>query len=202
MDTSAAVIVCFGDSITAAGWPAVTQKILEDRGVSARCINAGVRGNTSAQAIRRLDWDVLVREPQIVLIQFGFNDCNRVLNSPRPRVLPTEFRTNIESLIQRIRAAGGAPAVIANHHTLTGRVLSDGRPYETHSQEYAALAAACAHDASSPLLDLRTLFPPHGMALKDALAEDGIHLSPAGIESYAQIAAEFLLRSFEPLLRP
>ncbi|MCA1596496.1 MAG: GDSL-type esterase/lipase family protein [Chloroflexi bacterium] len=201
MHTMRRTVVCFGDSITASGWPEAAQAILEENGLAALCINAGVRGNTTAQAMRRLQRDVLQRDPAVVMVEFGFNDCNQVLNSRRPRVAPAEFRANLRAILQQIGSAGAWPALIANHHTLDRRVLSDGRLYDVHSQEYTAITAEVADEARVPLLDLRSLFPSQGLTLREALAEDGIHLSPAGVEDYARTAAAFLLSNFAPLLR-
>ena len=194
-------IVCFGDSITASGWPAVVQAILAARGITVDCINAGIRGNTTSQALWRMDKDVLSRRPEIVIEEFGFNDCNQVLNSPRPRTSRPDFRNNLDAVLTRIRSTGAESVLTANHRTLLTRALSDGRPYEAHSEEYTAIVRECAASSGTPLLDMRALFPGPDLALADALVEDGIHLSAAGIERYGEIAARFLLQTFPERLQ-
>jgi len=69
-------IICFGDSLTygtgaTAGmdYPSQLSRMIE-----RPVINAGVPGDTTASALRRLQRDVLDRSPRIVLITLGGND--------------------------------------------------------------------------------------------------------------------------------
>jgi len=69
-------IVCFGDSLThgtgASGgkdYPSQLSKM-----ISGPVINAGVPGDTTADALQRLERDVLEYSPDIVLITLGGND--------------------------------------------------------------------------------------------------------------------------------
>jgi lysophospholipase L1-like esterase len=69
-------IICFGDSLTygigaAQGkdYPSQLSKMI-DKPV----INAGVSGDTTARALKRLQRDVLARSPDVVLITLGGND--------------------------------------------------------------------------------------------------------------------------------
>ena len=187
------LIVCLGDSVTAAGWPAALERMLRRAGAEGvRVVNAGVRGNTSGQGLRRLERDVLSLRPWLVLVQFGFNDCNVVLNGPRPRVSLTRFRENLTAIVGRIRESGAEPVLIVNYHTLMQRVLPDGRPYEEQNREYSEAMSVLASAMGTRSIDLRDLFPGPGIELSAALAEDGIHLSPVGVEAYARILGAFL----------
>jgi len=78
-------IVCFGDSITfgedlpyAQAYPAVLEDLLRQRypDLDVVVINAGIRGHTSVQGLRRLERDVLWYQPHVVLSAFGVNDGN------------------------------------------------------------------------------------------------------------------------------
>src|SRR5690606_12203215 len=58
-----AVIVFLGTSLTAGlglpvdqSYPMIIQRELESRGLPYRVVNAGVSGETSAGAVRRIDW--------------------------------------------------------------------------------------------------------------------------------------------------
>ena len=69
-------VICFGDSLTygtgaAQGkdYPSQLSKMI-DKPV----INAGVSGDTTASALKRLQRDVLARSPDVVLITLGGND--------------------------------------------------------------------------------------------------------------------------------
>jgi acyl-CoA thioesterase-1 len=69
-------IICFGDSLTygtgaskGSDYPSQLSKM-----ISRPVINAGVPGDTTARALKRLEQDVLSRSPDVVLITLGGND--------------------------------------------------------------------------------------------------------------------------------
>ena len=81
-------LVCLGDSLTAGygatkpseedkskSYPAYLQK---KTGINT-VINAGVSGDTTAQALARVDSDVLFHDPDIVIILLGANDFFRLI---------------------------------------------------------------------------------------------------------------------------
>jgi len=77
------VLVCFGDSLTSGesatgtndkskSYPAYLQKM-----VNIRVVNAGVSGDTTAQALARIQRDVISKNPAIVIVELGGNDLLR-----------------------------------------------------------------------------------------------------------------------------
>lgn len=100
-DSKGTSIVCFGDSITA-GYGADTGQdypsILKGK-VALPVINAGVPGDTTATALRRLDSDVLAHNPKIVIITLGGNDFLQ-------HVPKSETLKNMEAIINQIQAHG------------------------------------------------------------------------------------------------
>jgi lysophospholipase L1-like esterase len=69
-------IVCFGDSITfgygvslGEDYPSALSKL-----VSYPVINAGIDGDTTFDALKRLPQDVLAKEPFLVIVEFSGND--------------------------------------------------------------------------------------------------------------------------------
>jgi lysophospholipase L1-like esterase len=195
-------LVCLGDSITASGWPEMLPALLAGI-LSLQAINAGIRGNTSTQGLRRLERDVLRHAPGVVVVEFGLNDCNFVLNAQRPRVGTEEFASNLQLLGRLIRVGGAEPLFIVNHRTLFTRLQPDGRTYEEHSADYSAEIIRAAEEIGAAVLNMRYRFSAGdapdsaiswaGPALEDLLAEDGIHLSPAGVVRYAKLVADYLL---------
>jgi len=84
IDSAGETIICFGDSLTegvggAEGedYPTVLSRLL-----ALPVVNAGRRGNTTAQALQRLANAVLDKNPRLVIILLGGNDFLRQL--PRP----------------------------------------------------------------------------------------------------------------------
>ncbi|MBU1090307.1 MAG: arylesterase [Candidatus Omnitrophica bacterium] len=108
IDSSGKNIICFGDSVTygygaAPGedYPTVLAGMID-----IPVINAGIDGDTSIQAMKRLEPDVLDRDPLLVIIEFGGNDFLRKI----PRETTIE---NITEMVERIQKKG-AMVVVAD----------------------------------------------------------------------------------------
>ncbi|MBA2459522.1 MAG: arylesterase [Gemmatimonadales bacterium] len=104
-------IVFLGTSLTAGlgldpdqAFPALIQQKLDSAGLRYVAVNAGVSGETSAGARRRIDW--LLRQPASVLvIETGANDGLRGL--------PTDsLRANIQAIVDRARKQTPPPAIV------------------------------------------------------------------------------------------
>lgn len=102
-DDRGPVLVCFGDSLTAGrnatsfgaddkskSYPAFLQKK-----VNIPVINAGESGNTSAQALLRVNGDVLSKNPRIVIILLGANDFFQQIHL-------TSTQPNLQSIIDKL----------------------------------------------------------------------------------------------------
>ena len=96
-------VVALGDSLTAGlgihpdeAFPAVLQKRLDDAGMSYDVVNAGVSGDTSAGALRRLDW-ALDGDVRILIVALGGNDALRGLPVD-------DLRSNLSAIIERAQA--------------------------------------------------------------------------------------------------
>jgi acyl-CoA thioesterase-1 len=79
-------ILAFGDSLTACyrlakdkAYPAQLEQLLNKDGLKARVVNAGVSGDTSAQALRRVQWSQKAGPFDAVLIAIGANDGLRLM---------------------------------------------------------------------------------------------------------------------------
>ncbi len=98
-------IVCFGDSITGVyyhsggrrAWCDLVGLGLRQLYPHARpeLLNAGISGNTSADALRRLEADVLRHQPQLVVVMFGMNDV--------ARATPGDYRANLRQIVQQVQ---------------------------------------------------------------------------------------------------
>ena len=104
-------IVFLGTSLTAGlgldpsqAYPALVQRKLDSLRVPYRAVNAGVSGETSAGALRRLDW-VLKDRPAILVVETGANDGLRGLD-----VDTTE--ANLVAIVHRARAADAGIRIV------------------------------------------------------------------------------------------
>lgn len=96
-------IVAFGDSITedAQGWFTILKHVLEISTENAdfNFINAGVSYNTTSEALRRIDRDVIIHEPDWVIVALGTFDAQRLNIAPQRTLLPlSETWENIETI--------------------------------------------------------------------------------------------------------
>jgi acyl-CoA thioesterase-1 len=99
---AAPVILFFGTSLTAGyglepeqAFPSLIQKKAEAEGVPIKAVNAGLSGETTAGAARRIDW--ALRTPaDLVVIEAGANDALRGLS-------PDAAKANLEQVISTIR---------------------------------------------------------------------------------------------------
>lgn len=84
-DTAGEVIVCFGDSLTYGTGATKGMSYPEQlsRIIGRPVINAGVPGDTTQDALARLENDVLAHHPDIVLITLGGNDLKNGISKDR-----------------------------------------------------------------------------------------------------------------------
>jgi len=100
-------VVFLGDSITAQKLytnyvSAFVRAFRPD--LQCQFFNAGVSGDTTWGALKRLDTDVLANKPTLVTICFGMNDAGVQPTVSRERL--TRYRDSLNELITRIQAAG------------------------------------------------------------------------------------------------
>ena len=105
------VVLFVGTSLTAglgvdpdSAFPAVIQRRLDSLHLPYRAVNAGVSGETSAGALRRLPW--LLREPfAILVLETGANDGLRGLD-------PDSTRANIVAIVRAVRAHDAGTRIV------------------------------------------------------------------------------------------
>jgi len=100
-------IICFGDSLTegvGAGSGEDYPSILA-RQIAQPVINAGRRGDTSADGLARLEREALERNPRVVIVLFGGNDFLR-------KIPMSETQRNLAEIVKRIHERGAMAALV------------------------------------------------------------------------------------------
>ncbi|MBS1982601.1 MAG: arylesterase [Bdellovibrionales bacterium] len=105
-------ILAFGDSLTAGyrlapaeSYPAQLEAKLKQSGYDVAITNAGVSGDTSAQALARVEWSLKQRHYDFVLLAIGANDGLRLA--------PVKaFEKNLRELVQRFQRAHVAVVLV------------------------------------------------------------------------------------------
>lgn len=164
IDSQGKSIICLGDSITygvgathSKGYPSVLEKLL---GVNV--INAGVGGDTTEDALVRLESDVLKRDPRLVVVELGGNDFLK-------KVAMRHTLRNLEEIIMRIQEQG-AMVVLCDTSSLFAM--------RAYRREFEKLAR-----------ETGSLFVPkllEGILENPNLKSDYIHPNNAGYEIVAQ----------------
>jgi acyl-CoA thioesterase-1 len=180
------VILCLGTSLTAGlgldpeeAYPALLQAKVDAAGLSYRVVNAGVSGETSAGAVRRLDW--LFRQNVAVLVlETGANDGLRGQD-------PESTRANIQAVFDRALQLSPPPRLV-----LAGmQALPNYGP--EYVRKFRALYPELARTNGAALVP----FILEGVAGVPALNQsDGIHPTAEG----QKIVAENVWRVLQPLL--
>jgi acyl-CoA thioesterase-1 len=184
---SAPTVVFLGTSLSAGygldpdqAYPAVIQRMIDSAGLRYRVVNAGVSGESSAGALRRIDW-ILRQAPAVLVIETGANDGLRGQDLD-------SLRRNIQGIIDSTRRRSPETRIVlAGMEALPNM----GRAY---GDRFRAVYPALARANRIPLIP----FLLAGVGGVDSLNQrDGIHPNEAG----ARIVAENVWGVLEPMLR-
>jgi acyl-CoA thioesterase-1 len=180
------IVLFVGTSLTAGhgleiteSFPAVFQRKLDAAGLRYRVVNAGVSGETSAGARRRIDW--LLRQPVAVLVlETGANDGLRGQD-------PEGTRANIQAIFDRARRQDPPPklALVAME-----ALPNYGADY---AEEFRAIYPELAEANDALLIP----FLLEGVAgVPELNLPDGVHPNAEGQER----VAENVWKALQPLL--
>jgi acyl-CoA thioesterase-1 len=170
-------VLALGDSLTAGyglpqgeGFVPELQGWLDENGVAARLVNAGVSGDTTAGGLARLDW-ALAEGADAAIVALGGNDMLRGLP-------PEVARANLDGILGAL-AARGIPALLIG-------IEAPGNYGPAYKAAFDGLYAdlAAEHDA---LLEPSFLAPlteaaPLEQAVRRYMQPDGIHPNAEGVE--------------------
>jgi acyl-CoA thioesterase-1 len=162
-------ILALGDSLTAGfglgpgqGFVPQLQRALNDRGVQAQVLDAGVSGDTTAGGLSRLDW-ALADKPDLVILELGANDMLRGTD-------PAETRANLDAMLAKLKAAK------------VGVLLAGMRAAPNLGAEYATAFEGIYRDLAAKYDVPLYPFFLEGVAADPTLNQpDGIHPNEAGV---------------------
>ena len=180
------VVLFLGTSLTAGlgldpqqAYPALIQKKIDAAGLGYRVVNAGVSGDTSADALGRLDW-LLRQRVGVLVVETGANDALRGQD-------PSATRQNIRAILDRARGRSPAARLV-----LVGMEAPRNLGAE-YVRRFHAIYPELARETGATLVP----FLLEGVAGIESLNQaDGIHPTAAGHERMA----ETVWRVLEPVL--
>jgi acyl-CoA thioesterase-1 len=167
-------IACFGDSLTEGyglqrdeSLPAVLERMLDETGVPARCLNFGVSGDTAGDGLARIG-TVLAATPDAAVVEFGANDC--FLGEPVATV-----RANLAAIIEALLGQS-IPVMLVG-------ITAALNPEEGYKDAFDPLFESLAHHYSLPLFpDILSCY----FGDSELMLMDGLHPSAPGVEAIAR----------------
>jgi acyl-CoA thioesterase-1 len=161
-------------------YPALLQRKADSLGLHVDIVNAGLSGETSAGALRRIDW--LLRGPaDVVVIESGANDGLRGLNVD-------STRANLRAIIGKVKAARPQARI------LLAQMEAPPNLGAKYTDAFRAMYQDVAKEAGVSVMP----FLLQGVAGVTALnQQDGIHPNERG----EQIVANNVWAALEPVLK-
>ncbi|MBN8420988.1 MAG: exo-alpha-sialidase [Verrucomicrobia bacterium] len=214
-------IVMFGDSTTAPRgslkvYATRVETALQSIGSSLSVHNAGIPGNTTRDALKRLQSDVLNYKPRIVVMQFGINDSAvDVWKNPpatNPRVPLAEYLSNLRRMISAAQEAKAKVILMTTNPlrwTSKLRELYGKPPYDPAAEDgfdsatlagYNDAMRTLAAELKVPLVDVRAAYPDFAakhQTTVEGILPDGMHPNDLGQE----LVAELLVPALRAALR-
>lgn len=179
-------VLFFGTSLTAGygldpsqAFPVMVAAKAAAEGTPIAAINAGLSGETSAGALRRIDW-ALKNPVDVVVLETGGNDALRALDA-------NALKANLTAIVRRIRKAQPRARILL---AVMEAPPNFGALYTSSFREaYAAVAKSEGLVLLPFLLDRVAGHP-------ELNQEDGVHPNLAG----ERIVAENVWRALKPVV--
>lgn len=198
--------ICFGQGISIhKGWvpriSASLEKLAFEEKFELFVVNASVNGNTTRQALERMAYEVQSHSFNLVLVQFGMNDCNYWLSDKGlPRVSKLAFEGNLHEIITRAEKFGAKKVILnTNHPTTRNKIFPHTNiSYQNSNEEYNDIIRKVGLERKNVILNdidlkIRKDLSNNNKEIKDILLEDQLHLSLLG--------HEFYFKNTEPLIK-
>ena len=194
-------IAAFGDSLTAGSALHDGQKnwtdILSEE-LLAEVKNFGIGGQTTADALPRMEADVLAWKPDLVLICFGMNDHVIIDASGRTKVSEAQLAANLSEMVMWVREIGAMPVL------MTPNAVMEEYYFTRHPREWYAAAGGANGQLARYCAVIRGVANAQDVPLVDLFCEsrkrdlsallrtpenggfaDGVHPYGEGIRFYA-----------------
>lgn len=202
-------LIFFGDSITQQGTrPGGYVSLVSDAiaesfpNQNIQVVGAGVGGNKVPDLVKRLDRDVLSKQPDLVMVYIGINDVwhwtrpHPVTKEKREGTTAEAYEAGLRGMINQIQTAGAR--VILCTPTVIGEQSGGVNPDDARLDQYAAICRTLAKDTGATLLDLRKVFGDYLSAhntdnlKRGVLTSDGVHMNDVGNRLIAHQVCQLL----------
>jgi lysophospholipase L1-like esterase len=193
-------ITFFGDSICVGagvsvheGWVSLVSQRLQKKFPSLVVANSSVNGRTTRQALENMPYEIQSTAPDILIVQFGMNDCNYwKTDGGLPRVSLGSFKSNLNEIFDRAFYCGVKKICVNTNHptcrTKSKMPFTD-IVYQDNNEKYNEVIRELHRersDSSIVLNDIEKHFKNSTLEMEQyVLGEpDLLHLSNAGHLEY------------------
>ncbi len=193
--------------------------------IKGQVYNAGKFGNTIMRGARKMYNDVIKKSPDIVLIEFGGNDCDYnwddIAKNPdmdyKPNTDIFTFRETLLTMIETLKDNHIFPMLmtlppldplkyfkwitkedIFAEQNILHWIGTKDNIFHWHNS-YSKMITQVANDTGTVLIDVRTEFLKYGDYSK-FLCKDGIHPNMEGQSLIATVILNFLKENYNFLL--
>ena len=215
-------VVFFGDSICVgqgvsihSGWvtriAAMLDNMVAEAGREIVVTNASVNGNTTRQALERMPYDVQSQGVDVMIVQFGMNDCNYwQTDKGLPRVSPGAFKANLHEIISRGKTFGAKHIFLHTNHPTTRTKIKfpcSNVTYEDSNKKYNSIIRSVATERSEEIhfTDIERLISEitgdYEEAIAKTLLQDELHLSRHGHDLYFDFVSKKISHVFNEILQ-
>ena len=230
------IIVAYGDSITKgiiyddkksryANLKENFTSIIENK-IKGPVYNAGKFGNTIMRGARKMYNDVIKKSPDMVLVEFGGNDCDykwdEIAKNPdmeyKPNTDIITFRETLLSMIDTLKTNHILPVLmtlppldplkyfkwIAKEDSFAEKNIlhwlgTKDRLFTWHNS-YSKMITQVANETSTVLIDVRSEFLKYSNYTQ-FLCKDGIHPNIEGQSLIATVILQFIKENYNFLLQ-
>jgi len=209
--------ICFGQGVSInKGWALQLVNFLDEALVASETkvlvTNSSVNGRTTRQALEDMPYHVQSQNPDIVIIQYGLNDCNHwASDRGLPRVSQRSFEANLLEMVERATHFGAKFVLLNNNHPtsrFTENFPHTDKTYEDFNKKYNSITRAVAAELGGKVIfqDVENYFNNHleenaGADISQYLLSDGLHLSEDGHRLYFDLIKPVLIRVVEQFAR-
>ena len=214
-----ATVVAFGDNVTyGENFPAGNKlwvDLLKER-FNLDLTNAGINGNTSAQGLERLKKDVLDKNPDFVIINFGLND-HYFVEKNKENVPLDKFKSNLEAMVKQVKEKKAVPILVSPNKVIEGNKGNGNMGgnanyyYKKHPanwytevgganaqlKKYCDVIKQVAESNEAGYIDMYSESEKQDLytilrSKMNSNLEDGVNLSNEGAKLYAQFIGNYL----------
>ena len=169
--------------------------------------NNSVNGRTTRQALEDMPYALYNDPPNILILQFGLNDCNYWESDlGSPRVSLGSYVANLQEMVERATKIGVSKIVLLNSHPTTlrkNKLTHTDFTFEDSNRLYSEACRKMADSYSNEFefIDIYLAFTEaeSEVNLSELLLPDGLHLSDKGHDLYYQIIRRHMTSFFEDM---